>query len=86
MILTASVARQQSNQKKTQKWVKCSNRQLRKVERAINRASKKGKKSIPYYKPLYKAVIATLKANRYKVYERSNYKYGSWVEITWTNK
>jgi len=86
MIISAKVARQQSNQKKTLKWVKCSNRQLRKVERAINRASKKGRKSIPYFKPLYKEVITTLKANGYKLYNRSNYKWGAWVEIAWTNK
>lgn len=58
-------------------------RQLRKIESAIMRASKKGKMFIDYYSSMYNCVFETLEKNGYKVIDRSNYKYGTRYVISW---
>ena len=84
MIITAGVARQIANSifnntNTTKKQV----RQLRKIESAIIRASKKGKISIEYYNDMYNSVFEVLEKNGYKVIDHCNYKYGTRYVISW---
>ena len=58
-------------------------RQLRRIESAIIRASKKKKTFIEYHNEMYQCVHETLEKNSYKVENRSNYKYGTRYVISW---
>ena len=58
-------------------------RQLRRIESAIIRASKKRENFIEYYKCMYNCVLEELEKNGYKVIDRSNYKYGTMYVISW---
>ena len=85
MIITAQVAlKQQENYacKQTRNWEKYPIRQLRRVERRINRVSKKGKTFLKYPSLLHPSVYEVLINNGYTIKEYGGYDYG-WCEIYW---
>lgn len=88
MIITAGVARNiaDPNLNKNKDFPKKQVRQLRRIESAIIRASKKRKTFIEYFNdPLYECVQEVLEKNGYKVINRSTYEYTLYV-IYWRDK
>ena len=95
MIITALRARNMADSNLNKKDVsfKKQIRQLRKIESAIIRASKKVRKGkklrmfIEYYDDIYHCVFETLEKNGYKVINRSTHEYYcfiiSWQETKW---
>lgn len=83
MIITAKIARQLVNQteKLPKNWEKSLIRQLRGVEKAIGRASRKKKRCITYHR-LDNYVIETLRTNGFKVEICGNYDF-EWIVICW---
>jgi len=83
MIITADVARQQALNFKQISGIKNSQiRALRRVEKAINRRSKKGQRQMQY-PPLDKLVEEVLKRNDFIIRPIGGYDLEGWIIITW---
>jgi len=84
MIITARVALGQANKilGRPKNWEKAPIRQLKKIERKINRASKNGKTLLKYHGNLLTPVRESLVRNHFKLEDFGNYDY-SWVVIHW---
>ncbi len=85
MIITARVASNiaDSTINTNRDFPKKQVRQLRRIESAIIRASKKKENFIEYHNDLYNCVLEELEKNGYKVIDRSSYKYGLRYVISW---
>lgn len=87
MIITAKVANAQSNKtlECPRKWCETFSltRKLKRIERAINRKSKKGQTSVSYYGVLPDTIWEVLIRNGYNVIDRSNYDC-EWIVIDWS--
>lgn len=81
MIITAKVARWQAAKKRKEYKDNSAMRELRAVEKAINRASQKGKSSI-VYRCLHYIVYEVLERNGYKINIYCNIDR-RWVVISW---
>ena len=81
MLITADVARRQSSNKFRSAYKNSYIRELRSVEIAINRASKKGKTSVEY-RCLCSKVIEILKNNGYLI-TRCIMVVQEWFVISW---
>lgn len=85
MIITARVALGQAKNilGRPEGWEKAPMRQLKRVEKKINRASKNGKTLTEYPGNLLTPVRETLIRNKFKLEDHGNYDY-NWVVIHWS--